>query len=249
MKYFLILFCSLLTISSLNAQDFITDDKVETTAMVADDEMKVLYFTASWCGPCKRMKPGIEKMAADPNALATIYKMDIDTNITDDVLNVSSVPTFLFLKNGTLIGQHRGAMSDADLNALFKKHSVLKATNTKLEYKPKVSRYAIPEGSHPKLNKKNISKLWYSDQNLTKLAWSIHNNLDKSKDLKAGVVLVDRSYEINPNSGSLYLKSSFLNKLGNKKEALETADAARKMMLANGEYTGLIDNLIKEIGG
>lgn len=247
MKYFLIIICSLFTFTAAQSQDFIMDDQVATTAAVADDELKVLYFTASWCGPCRMMKPSITKMAADPNAVATIYKMDIDTNITDEILNVPGVPTFMFLKNGKLLGQHTGAMSDADLIALFEKHAAMKPSGDLLAYKPVPSNYKVTAGAHPKLTKENLSKVWHSEANLNKLALSIINNLNDPKDLNAGLVLINRSFEIKKSGGTLYLKTNYLNRLGLKKEALATAAEARKLIVADGQDTEVIDNLIKQM--
>ena len=71
----------------------------------------LFYFTASWCGPCKKIKPLIEKISegADPDKLE-IYQVDIDQNdnlITE--LKIKSVPTFYLFKNNKLKGQCGGA--------------------------------------------------------------------------------------------------------------------------------------------
>jgi len=81
----------------------------------------LFYFTASWCGPCKRMYPLIEKMSEGlDESKVEIYKVDIDEN--DDLasdLKVKSVPTFYLFKEKELLGQCSGA----DIN---KVHSLLK---------------------------------------------------------------------------------------------------------------------------
>lgn len=247
MRSLFIIFCSLFTLTVATAQEYIMDNEIATTAVAVDDEMKVLYFTASWCGPCRIMKPGIAKMASDPNAKSTIYKMDIDTNITDEVLNVPGVPTFVFLKNGTVLGQHTGAMSEADLSVLFDKHASMQPSNELLAYQPVPTNLKITAGAHPKLTKKTISKLWHSERNLKALAWSIYSNLTEEKDLMTGVLLVNRALEINETSETLYMKVNFLKKLGAKKEALATARKARELMVANGEFTGDLDKMIQQL--
>ena len=71
----------------------------------------LFYFTASWCGPCQKIKPLIEKIAlgADPKKLE-IYKVDIDENDTLALeLKVKSVPTFYLFKGKELQGQCGGA--------------------------------------------------------------------------------------------------------------------------------------------
>lgn len=71
----------------------------------------LFYFTATWCGPCQRIKPLLEKLSegSDPTKLE-IYMVDIDEN--DDIakeFNIRSVPTFYLYKDKDLKGQTGGA--------------------------------------------------------------------------------------------------------------------------------------------
>ena len=71
----------------------------------------LFYFTASWCGPCKRMYPLIEKLSEGlDESKVEIYKVDIDENdeLASD-LKVKSVPTFYLFKQKELLGQCSGA--------------------------------------------------------------------------------------------------------------------------------------------
>ena len=69
------------------------------------------YFTASWCGPCKRIKPLIEKISdgADETKLE-VYMIDIDENEElSEELKIRSVPTFYLFHKNELKGQCGGA--------------------------------------------------------------------------------------------------------------------------------------------
>ena len=69
------------------------------------------YFTASWCGPCKRIKPLIEKISdgADEKKLE-VYMIDIDENEElSEELKIRSVPTFYLFHKNELKGQCGGA--------------------------------------------------------------------------------------------------------------------------------------------
>ena len=71
----------------------------------------LFYFTASWCGPCQKIKPLLEKISegADPSKLE-IYMIDIDEN--DKIASefkIRSVPSFYLYKDKDLKGQTGGA--------------------------------------------------------------------------------------------------------------------------------------------
>jgi thiol-disulfide isomerase/thioredoxin len=52
-------------------------DNAAFEALKVMDKKKVLYFTASWCPPCKIIGPIVEKMAK-ANPEITFVKIDID---------------------------------------------------------------------------------------------------------------------------------------------------------------------------
>ncbi|XP_024970295.1 TPR repeat-containing thioredoxin TDX isoform X1 [Cynara cardunculus var. scolymus] len=73
------------------------------------NQLAILYFTATWCGPCRLMGPLYTKMAAKYPKVAFL-KIDIDE--ARDVAaqwNISSVPSFFFIRNGNKIDQVVGA--------------------------------------------------------------------------------------------------------------------------------------------
>ena len=75
----------------------------------------IFYFTASWCGPCKRVTPMIETIMKQYNSdKIRIYKIDIDNNENDDLCNkchIESVPTFILIKDRRIIDSVKGANS------------------------------------------------------------------------------------------------------------------------------------------
>ena len=71
----------------------------------------LFYFTATWCGPCQKIKPLLEKISegADPDKLE-VYMIDIDEN--DNLASefkIRSVPSFYLYKDKELKGQTGGA--------------------------------------------------------------------------------------------------------------------------------------------
>lgn len=71
--------------------------------------LAILYFTATWCGPCRFISP-IYTSLAEKYPKVVFLKIDIDE--ARDVAaswNISSVPTFFFVKNGKEVDSVVGA--------------------------------------------------------------------------------------------------------------------------------------------
>lgn len=78
----------------------------------------VLYFSASWCGPCKAMAPTIEAAAEKYSGKVEIIKVDIEESPDSaKQYDIRAVPTFYLVKDGAKLGVKTGAMSAADFDA------------------------------------------------------------------------------------------------------------------------------------
>ena len=68
----------------------------------------MIDFFATWCGPCTKLHPVLEKLAAASDAY-DIIKVDIDENpALAEKYSVSAVPTLLIIKDGKSIGRAEG---------------------------------------------------------------------------------------------------------------------------------------------
>ena len=76
-----------------------------------NDCYHLLYFTATWCGPCKRIYPLIQQLSDGlDETIIKIFKVDIDENDElSEKLKIKSVPTFFLYKEKEYIDQCGGS--------------------------------------------------------------------------------------------------------------------------------------------
>nr|QDY51808.1 thioredoxin [Mimiviridae sp. ChoanoV1] len=69
-----------------------------------------LYFTATWCGPCKAIAPEVDKLNTSYNDNVLFVKVDVDNfeDLTEEC-GVSAMPTFVLYKEGKEIDRLQGA--------------------------------------------------------------------------------------------------------------------------------------------
>ena len=69
----------------------------------------VVYFTASWCGPCKQISPLYEQLSEERKGVA-FAKVDVDElEDTAAEAGISAMPTFQFHSKGEKAGEVVGA--------------------------------------------------------------------------------------------------------------------------------------------
>jgi len=86
--------------------------KAEFDAKIGGSKPVAVDFTAVWCGPCKKIAPIFEALSIENPGIEFI-KVDVDENEeTAMALEIQSMPTFHFYKDGTLVNQFSGASED-----------------------------------------------------------------------------------------------------------------------------------------
>jgi thioredoxin-like negative regulator of GroEL len=77
---------------------------------------QILYFSSTWCGPCRTFKPIVESLQSE----ISITFIDVDSSPqTATTWNVRSVPTVLVIENGIEKGRLVGARPKEEVRALY----------------------------------------------------------------------------------------------------------------------------------
>ena len=87
------------------------------------DKLSLVQFSASFCGPCKQLKPIVEKISNDVADKIDCYYHDIESQPNEPTkYSVRGVPTILLFKNEKLLDTKVGATSEKDLLEFIKPH-------------------------------------------------------------------------------------------------------------------------------
>ena len=79
------------------------------------NKLYIIFYTASWCYPCKTIYPLIERLNTK---ISTIYKVDVDNDSKEDeedankisvVNEITCMPTFHLYKNGEIVKKITGS--------------------------------------------------------------------------------------------------------------------------------------------
>lgn len=77
----------------------------------------IFYFTADWCGPCKKVRPIVEELIKD-GYLFQIIDVDLEKELAKN-FEISSVPTFILFKNEKSIKRISGAQTKNQLESFI----------------------------------------------------------------------------------------------------------------------------------
>ena len=95
----------------------------EFRAFLAEKNVALVDFWASWCGPCRMVAPTIEQLAQEYEGRANVGKVNVDEEggLAGD-FGVMSIPTVVLFKDGKEVERLVGVRTIEDYKAVIDAH-------------------------------------------------------------------------------------------------------------------------------
>ena len=104
-----------------NVQTF-TDGNFDDSVLKSGNTVLV-DFWAEWCGPCKRLGPTVDALAAEYAGKVTVGKLNVDENPNvSSKFQIRGIPTLLIFKGGQVVESIVGLAQKDDLKKAIDKH-------------------------------------------------------------------------------------------------------------------------------
>ena len=86
-------------------------------AKVKSDKLVLVDFNAVWCGPCKILKPILEKVATEKKDKVTVLPIDVDKNpALSDAFHIQGIPLMILYKGGKEVWRNMGLTDEKTIN-------------------------------------------------------------------------------------------------------------------------------------
>ena len=89
---------------------------IELQEKIKNGEKVMVDFWATWCGPCRMLKPIFEKVMSENTTEVQMYTMDVDANRDIAIsYGIRSVPTIKVFKNGEVVDTRVGVIQEHEI--------------------------------------------------------------------------------------------------------------------------------------
>ena len=239
----------------------------EAEVIAASMETPVLVdFWAPWCGPCKSLGPVLEKLEIDYGGRFKLVKIDSDKEQQlAGAFGVRSIPTCVLLVNGQPVDGFTGALPEGRVREFLDKH-VPTADELEAEVGAEEAGTLVesgdPEAALAKLQEalalnpanddarfdyvKLLISLGYLDDALTSLAPAMAQ-IPVPLRFEALSQWLNAIQFVAMDSRADWPVEQFDAEIANNKRDFETRFAKSRVLLARGQLTEALDELLEII--
>ena len=239
----------------------------EAEVIAASMETPVLVdFWAPWCGPCKSLGPVLEKLEIDYGGRFKLVKIDSDKEQQlAGAFGVRSIPTCVLLVNGQPVDGFTGALPEGRVREFLDKH-VPTADELEAEVDAEEAGTLVesgdPEAALAKLQEalalnpanddarfdyvKLLISLGYLDDALTSLAPAMAQ-IPVPLRFEALSQWLNAIQFVAMDSRADWPVEQFDAEIANNKRDFETRFAKSRVLLARGQLTEALDELLEII--
>ena len=91
---------------------------------IKQEDISVIQFSAAWCGPCKSLKPIMDKLSVEYKGKANFYYADIEDGgiNTGSAAGIRGVPTVIIYKKGVEVDRKVGGVPESHMKEFLDKN-------------------------------------------------------------------------------------------------------------------------------
>jgi thioredoxin 1 len=91
---------------------------------IKNEDVSVIQFSAEWCGPCKALKPVMDKLSDEFKDKANFYYADIEDGgiNTGSAAGIRGVPTVIIYKKGIEVDRKVGGVPEGHMKEFLVKN-------------------------------------------------------------------------------------------------------------------------------
>lgn len=90
---------------------------------IQSDKLVVVDFSATWCGPCRRLEPELDAAAAELGDSVKVIQIDVDESPEISMrYGIQGIPNVMLFKNGSVVDSMLGLQSKAAIVQWIKRH-------------------------------------------------------------------------------------------------------------------------------
>lgn len=87
---------------------------------IASGKPVLLEFSATWCGPCRMVRPEVEALSGEVGDKARVVMLDVDKSPEiGQAYGVRGIPCFIVLKDGKEASRMVGAIPKSEMRRML----------------------------------------------------------------------------------------------------------------------------------